>query len=185
MLAQLDVGLVPRHVLDVRRAGGQPDDLLGQRVNGEGGARVADVEGVADRLVARQRQGDAVDDIVHVAPRADLRSVVVDGQRLAVQGAHDEVMDRPLADLARAVDVEWPDGHRGQLVLLPVVHGQVLGGQLGHRIGPARFADRAQGGGVPFGHVVGVAAKDLAGGKIDDALHVAGCERGLEHVHGA
>ena len=154
-------------------------------MDGERRAWVADVEGVADGFLTRQGQCDAVDDVVDVAPGANLRPVVVHGKRQAAQGAHDEVVNRAFAHLTRAIDVEGSDGNCGQLVLLPVVHGQVLGCELGHGVGPTRFPHSAEGGRVPLGHVVGVAAKNLAGREIDEALDAAGGQRGFKHVHGA
>src|SRR5262249_6337750 len=84
--AQLDVGVLPRDVLDARRARREPQDLLGERMNRERRARVADVEGVTDGFLPGQRQQDPVDDVVDVTPGADLRAVVVNLESLTAQG---------------------------------------------------------------------------------------------------
>ena len=94
----------------------------------------------------------------------------MDVERLALQGLADEGVDRALADLAGAVDVEGADRERRQPVLAVVVVGQVLGGQLADGVGPARFAHRADGGDVALADFIGVAAEDLAGGEVDEAL---------------
>jgi hypothetical protein len=76
----------------------------------------------------------------------------------------------------------WPGPQLG-LGVVGVRH--VLACQLGDRVRPARFADRADRGHVRLLHVEGVLAEDLAGREVDDALHRVGRrERRLEHVVG-
>jgi len=88
--------------------------------------------------------------------------------RLAPQRAHDEVVDRAFTHLARTIDVERANGTRREAEYwLPVVQWPLmLGGQLGHGIGPARSPTRPR---VVASHsvtYVGVATEAPHGGEI-------------------
>ena len=182
----LDVGVVQRLEDDLAGRAGQALDALRQVVDRHRRARVADVEALARGLRALEAEQERLDHVVDVAPGADLRAVAVDRQVPAGERRLDEGADRAAADLARAVDVERPDGDRrqGELVVVGVRH--VLARELRDGVGPARLADRADRRHVPLGRVDRVRAEDLARRELDQALErVLRRERRLQHVVGA
>src|SRR5919197_4875896 len=110
---QLDVCVVERTEDDLAGRLGQPLYPLGEVEDRHRRARVADVERLADRLVALQAEKQRVDHVVDVAPRPDLGAVAVDRQAAARERRLDEGADRPTTDLSGAEDVEGPDGDDG------------------------------------------------------------------------
>src|SRR6185295_15965540 len=69
--AELDVGVVDRPEHDLARAAGQPLDALREVVDRDRGARVADVEALADRVRVLEREQRASDHVLDVAPCPD------------------------------------------------------------------------------------------------------------------
>ena len=78
--AELDVDVAERREHDLAGAAGEPLDPLGEVVDRHRGARVADVERLADRLRPLEAGEDAAHHVGHVAPGADLRAVAADGE---------------------------------------------------------------------------------------------------------
>ncbi len=154
-------------------------------MDGDGGPGIADVEGLPEGRLVVQHQQDAPDDVVDVAPASDLGAIVVDQEVLVGEGPDDELVDRSLAHLAGTIDIEGAHGGGREAVLLVEVVGQVFGGQLGHGVGPAGLAHLTELGGVTLSHLVGVAAEDLAGGEVHEALDPALAVGGVQEVHGA
>jgi hypothetical protein len=70
-------------------------------------------------------------------------------------------------------------------MLTVVVVGQVLGGQLGNRVRPARFTHGAKARDVSLAHTKGIRSEYLTRGEVDEALDATGGVRGLERVHRA
>ena len=114
--AQLDVDVAERREDDLARAAGEALDPLGEVVDRDRRARVADVERLADRLGMLEAGEDAAHHVGDVAPGADLRAVAADRQVLAGERRLDERADRAAADLAGPEDVErvHGDGRAGR-----------------------------------------------------------------------
>src|SRR5581483_9677721 len=110
--AQLDVDVLERREDDVAGAAGEPLDALREVEDRHGGARVADVVALPDRVRVLETETHGLDHVVDVAPRADLRAVAAHREVVAAERRLDERADRTAADLARPVDVEGADGHR-------------------------------------------------------------------------
>src|SRR6185312_4932471 len=116
----------------------------------------------------RHRQQSAADEIVDVAPGADLRSVVVNDEILARDRPSDEVMQGADADLIRAIDVEGPQRHGGKGVLPDMRMDDEFPDELADGIGPARLADRERRSDLGLADIVSVDAIDLAGREVDE-----------------
>ena len=158
----------------------------GEVVDRHRGARVADVEALAERRRVLEAEERTRDHVVDVAPRTDLRAVAVDDEVATFERRLDEGADRAAADLARAVDVERAHGHERDAVLVVVGAAHVLAGELRDRVRPPRLADRALRRHVRLVHLERVRAEDLARRELDHALDGLPCrERRLEHVVGA
>ena len=171
---------------DLPGARGQPLDPLGEIVDRDRGARVADVEALADRARMLEREQRAVDHVVHVAPGSNLRPVPVDREIPPRERGLDERADRAAADLPRPEDVERANGGRGKPELGVVGVRHVLARELRHRVRPARLAHGADRRDVRLLHVERVLAEHLARREVHQALdRVSAAERRLEHVVGA
>jgi hypothetical protein len=182
---QLDVGVVQRLEDDLARAARQALHALGEVVDRDGGARVADVERLADGARQLERQEQRVDHIVDVAPSADLGAVAVNRQVLPGERRLDERPDRAAADLAGPVDVERMHGHRRERELVIVGVGHVLAGELRDGVGPACLADGADRRHLSLRHAKGMRPEDLARREVDEALDGRqGRDGRLEHVVG-
>ena len=133
-----------------------------------------------------EREEQALDHVVDVAPGTDLRAVAVDLEVAPSERRFDERADRAAADLAGPEDVEGSNRDRGHPELGVVGVGHVLARELRDRVRPAGLADRADGRDLRLLHVECVLAEHLAGRELDEALErVAGCDSGLERVVGA
>ncbi len=183
--AQFDVGRQRRAEQDPAARADHAADRLGQAVDGDHRARIADVERLADRGRVLERAQHALDHVVDEAPGADLRAVAEDQQVLVLQRLAHEDRQSALAGLARAIDVERPHGHCRQAVLFEVCVRQVLARQLTDRIGPARLADRAGDGLRTLADLEGLRAENLGGRKLEEALDAAHLLRRLQRVGGA
>src|SRR5918994_1599301 len=91
----------PRTRAEGERSRGRGPELhpLGEVVDRDRRAGVSDVEALADRARMLEREKRAVDHVVDVAPRADLRAVAVNREIAARERPLDERPDRPAADL--------------------------------------------------------------------------------------
>src|SRR6185312_3712065 len=89
----------------------------------------------------RHRNHDAIDHVVHVAPRADLRSVSMDLDRLVSERAFNENTQRSFPDLTATIYVERAHDSCGQLSFLPVGNGKMLLRKLAHGVRPPCFAN--------------------------------------------
>ena len=145
---QLDIGVVPADKLNRRCGLAQLFDELGQVIDRHGRSWIADVKRLAARLGDTERKQRGVDDVVDITPGADLGAVVVDMQWLAFERPNDEVVHGSFADLPGSVDVKRTDADRRKAELTVIGHRQVFGRQLRHRVGPAGFANCADGGGI-------------------------------------
>ncbi len=166
--AELDVRVVERLEDDLTGAARQALDALSEIVDRHRRARVADVEALADGVRMLEGEEGAVDHVVDVAPRADLRAVPVDREVASREGGLDERADRAAADLTRPEHVERPHRGRRQAELGVVRVRHVLAGELRDGVGPARLADRADRRDVRLVHVEGVLAEHLARREVDE-----------------
>ena len=170
---------------DLTGASGQALHALSEIVDRHRRAGVADVEALADRVRVLECEEGAVDHVVDVAPRADLRAVPVDREVAPRERGFDECSDRPAANLTRPEHVERPHRGRRQAELRVVRVSHVLAGELGHGVGPACLADRADRRHVRLVHVERVLAEHLARGEIDEPFErVLRAQRSLEDVVG-
>jgi len=143
--------------------------LLGQLNHGEL-AGVAEVDRAGEVVRHVHQTHKAFDQVVHIAKRAGLRAVAVEGDGLALQRLDDEVAHHAavIGVHARAVGVEDASDLDVHAVLAAVVKEQGFGAALALVVAGAR-ADRVDLAPVAFGLRMdfGVAV-DLAGGGLKD-----------------
>ena len=164
---------------------GQALHPLREIVDRDRRAGVADVEALTDRARVLECQEGAVDHVVDVAPRPDLRAIPVDREVASRERGFDERANRAATDLARPEDVERPHRGRRQAKLGVIRVGHVLARELGHGVGPACLADRADRRHMRLVHVERVLAEHLARGEIDEPFErVLRAQRSLEDVVG-
>jgi hypothetical protein len=168
---------------DLRARVGDPPNPVREIEDRHHRARVPDVENLPDRRVILEDQEQRLHDVVDVAPGTDLRAVPVDHELVTGQRSHGEVVDRPAAELARAVDVERAHGAGRQPELVEIGVRKILARELGDGVRPASLADGALRRHVRLLDLVRMRAKDLARRKVDHSLERRpGRVRGLEHV---
>src|SRR4030095_16433673 len=85
----------------------------------------------------------AVDEIVDVTPRANLRAVVVEYDRLVLEGLQDDAADRPVAHLSRSIHVEGANDRERQSRLEVMRVREMLGRELAGSVDPPRVAARS------------------------------------------
>ena len=160
------------------------DDLLGEFPDGKL-ARIAEVYGPRDPGWAVHELDKAFDQIIDIAKGACLVAVAIDGDRLVLQGLHNEVRNYPsvIRMHARAVGVENARYLDVELVLAVVVEKQGFGAAF------AFIIARAGPIGVHVAPVIlglgmnGRIAIDLRGGSLKNpALQALGK---TQHVDGA
>ena len=157
---------------DLPRAARQALHPLGEIVDRDRRARVSDVEALPDRVLVLEGEERAVDHVVHVAPRTDLRAVAVNREVASRQRGLDERANGPAADLTGAVHVErtYRDRRQAELGVVGVCH--VLTCELRDGVGPARLADGADRRHVGLVHVERVLAEHLARREVDEPFEV-------------
>ena len=156
--------------------------------------RVAEVDRAEEVVIGIHQANEGLDQVVDIAERTGLLSFAIDGDRLVLQGLHDEVRHHPavVGVHPRAVGIEDPADLDPQFVLAVVVEEQGFGTAL------ALVIAGAGAGGVDVAPValrlrvdIGVAV-DLAGRGLEDlrpdpfgqAEHVDGAmDAGLGGLH--
>ena len=149
---------------------GQLDHFFGQFLDGEF-CRVAGVDRAGEIVRGCHQADKGLDQVVHVAEGAGLAAVAVDGDRLVLQGLHDEVGHHPavVGVHVGAVGVEDAGHLDPEFVLAVVVEEQGLGAAF------ALVVAGAEADGIDMAPVVLLLRVDLG-----VAVHLAG--RGLEDL---
>jgi len=169
------------------------EHFFGELEHGEF-AGVADVDRAGERRVVHEAD-EALDQVVHVAERAGLGAIAVDGEILAAQGLDDEVgNDAAVIGMhARAVGVENPDDADVHAVLAVVVHEEGLGATFplvitradadGVDVSPVALRLRVDGGiAIDFG---GAGLEHAGLGALGEAEAVDGShDRGFDRLDG-
>ena len=159
---------------DLRLRVREADDQVGELEVGRGALGIADVKGLANRGRVLGAAQDAIDEVRHEAPRADLRAVVEERDRQVTERLQRDAADGTVADLARAIDVERTHDRQRQTVFTVVRVREMLGRQLAGGIHPTAFADRPDRREVVFLALVNEGAVNLAGRELDKSLHAGG-----------
>src|SRR5207253_68860 len=109
-----------------------PHNCLGQTENCDHCSSITDIEALSNRGRILETTHEALDEIIDVTPCADLCAVAVDVNRFVVESSLDEDLNRSLSRLARAVNVEWPDGHDRQAILRVIGKREMFSGEFAH-----------------------------------------------------
>ena len=176
-----------------RAGAGEVDHLFGQFAHAEFD-RVAEVHGAKKFIGAVHQADEAVDHVAHVAERAGLLAIAVEGDRLVLQRLHDEVRHHTAVVRvhARAVGVEDARNFDAQPVLAVVVEEQRLGAALAFVVAGAG-ADGVDAAPVVLGlrmhfrvavHLAGRGLEDLRLHALGQAQHVdRAVHAGLGRLH--
>src|SRR6266853_574911 len=114
--SQIHFGAWMRLENDLRPRVRQADDHVRELEVGDRALRIAKVERMADSFRPLRAPEHAVDEILDVAPRADLRPVVVQRDRRIAERLQNYPANRAVADLPRTVHVKRTDDRQREPV---------------------------------------------------------------------